>query len=218
MQKNYNTILFDLDGTISDSKLGITKSFQYALSSFGIRITDLEELTVVVGPPLSESFSTHFGFGKEKASKAIEKFREYYSTKGCTEHRIYDGMTELLSSLGEAGKDLVIATSKPTLFANMALNNYGISSLFSFVAGSNLDNTRTTKIEVLEYALESIKNSQKETMVMIGDRKEDIIAANHVGVDSIGILYGYGSEEEVLEYNPTHTASSVDELGKILGL
>lgn len=211
--KNY--ILFDLDGTLTDPMLGITSSVRYALSRFGIEVKYLKELIPFIGPPLAESFQVFYGFSKEQAEEAVEYYREYFSPKGIYENEIYSGIAEMLSELSEAGFELVLATSKPHIYAKEILRYFGIEDYFSFVAGSELDGTRVKKAEVIQYALDMCHISS-EKAIMVGDREHDIKGAAVCGVESVGVLYGYGSEEELREAGADHLVGSVKELKELL--
>lgn len=214
--KDYDVLIFDLDGTLSESTLAITKGVQYALSSFGINVSDLSKLEYFIGPPMIGLFQKNFGFSKEKAEKGVEKYREYYIKQGYKEQFPFEGVKKMIESLSKKGKKMVIATSKPTEFALDVLKMYAIKDYFSPIIGSRLDHTRTTKTEVLEYTLSLLKKYPKDKMVMIGDREHDINAANTLGIDSIGVLYGYGSEEEVKSCNPTYIVNTIEELKNLI--
>lgn len=214
--KKYDFVLFDLDGTLTDSKTGITKSVQYALNYFGIFESCLNNLEKFIGPPLKDSFMEFYGFEERVAKKAIDKYREYYSVKGIYENTVYPFIPELLDKLHTIGKTLLVATSKPTVFAEKVLHNSGLTKYFLRVTGSNLDGSRIEKHEIIEFILKENNILINDSIVMIGDRKHDIIGANKAGVDSVGVLYGYGSIEELERYNPTYIAGSVTELEYIL--
>lgn len=216
MNNDYDIILFDLDGTITDSKLGITKSVQYSLKYFGIVENDLNKLDKFVGPPLMESFQVYYKFDEIKATEAMMKYREYYKVKGIFENEVYQRIPELLEELIKSGKKLILATSKPTVFAEEILEYFDLYKYFSFVAGSNLDGTRVNKCEVIAFALKNCEWKNLDKIVMIGDRKHDIIGARQVGIASIGVLYGYGSREEMEEEAPTNIVESVEGLKKLL--
>lgn len=215
MKKNYDVVLFDLDGTLTDPKEGITKSIQYSLKSFGIE-EDLDNLEQFIGPPLHDSFKDYYNFDDEKATKAVEKYREYFSDKGIFENKIYENIKEVLEVLYKNGKILLVATSKPTVFAETILEYFRIDKYFRYIAGSNLDGTRVNKNEVIEYVLELCNVTDKEKVIMVGDRKYDIIGANKVGIDSIGVLYGYGSIDEISTSNPTYIAENTLSIKDIL--
>lgn len=216
MQKAYKYILFDLDGTLSDPKVGITKSIQYALKHYNININDLDTLTPCIGPPLKDSFMHFFNFDENTAYEAIEKYREYFGKKGMYENLIYDGIDELLSNLVEMDKTLIVATSKAAVFAEGILEYFNIDNYFTFVSGSELDGSRTRKSEVIQYALEQNNITDLNQVVMIGDRKHDIIGAKEIGVDSIGVLYGYGDYEELSNARATYIVNDISELSKLL--
>lgn len=216
MQKNYDVILFDLDGTLTDSQVGIINSVQHALKSFGIEETDRESLRKFIGPPLKDSFMEYYQFDEEKANLAITKYREYFSVKGLFENRVYPGIPELLKKLVEHGKKLIVATSKPTPFTRQILDHFNLDRYFTFVSGSNLDGTRIRKDEVIAYAIKECGLKANDNMVMVGDRKYDITGAKAIGIDSIGVLYGFGSRSELEEENPTRVVESVGELEKVL--
>ncbi len=212
----YDVILFDLDGTLTDPKEGITKAVQYALASFGIDETDLNSLIKFIGPPLKDSFREYYGFNDDAAAVAIKKYREYFAEKGLFENKLYPAIAELLAELSERGKTLFVATSKPTVYAEKILNHFQILKYFKSVVGSNLDGSRVVKSEVIEYVLNKVKMSSDKRIVMVGDRKYDIIGAKEEGIDSIGVLYGYGSSEELKKAMPTYLVDSIKTLRDIL--
>lgn len=216
MIKNYDIVLFDLDGTLTDPKLGIINSIQYSLKYFGIIETDEDRLTEFIGPPLIESFIKYYYFNEEKARLAVTKYREYFAEKGIFENQVYLYIPELLEELFDSGKKLVLATSKPMIFARKVLDYFQLTRYFQFAAGSNLDGTRTKKSEVISYALKECEFKPGSNVVMIGDRKYDIIGAKETGIDSIGVLYGYGTRQEMKNEDPTHIADTVGNLRTIL--
>jgi phosphoglycolate phosphatase len=208
---DYSTILFDLDGTLTDPKLGITKSVQYALRKFNIVEEDLDKLEPFIGPPLANSFMEIYSFTELEAKKAVEYYREYFKDIGLYENELYAGMNELLEMLINQKRVLMVATSKPTIFAEEILKYFNIDKYFEFICGSNLDGTMSDKTEIIRYILKE-KNIKKQRTVMIGDRKHDIIGAHNNGIASVGIGYGYGSEEELKNINPTHYIKTIQEL------
>lgn len=216
VKRKYNTILFDLDGTLTDPKLGITKSVQYALKHFGIIETNLSNLERFIGPPLQESFYEFYNFDDKMIEVAIETYREYFATVGIFENIIYKEIPQLLTELIKCNKKLIIATSKPTVFAEKILRHFNINKYFTFVSGSNIDGTRIKKAEVINYALNQFKFENFENIIMVGDRKHDIIGANKMGIDSIGVLYGYGNREELEFEKPTYIVNTIAELSSIL--
>ena len=201
--KKYEIILFDLDGTLSDPKVGITTSVQYGLRKMGIDEEDLQKLECFIGPPLQVSFTEYYGFDERQCKQAIEFYRERFTKTGMYENELYDGIKWLLERLRVEGKKLVIATSKPTVFAVAILKYFKIEGYFDLVVGSQLDGTRSAKAEIIQYILEQYIDYNKETFIMIGDRKHDIIGANLNDIDSIGVTYGFGSSEELEKENAT---------------
>lgn len=212
----YEYLLFDLDGTLTDPVLGITNSVMYALKKYGIEVNDRRELYKCIGPPLTDSFENFYGFSKVEAKNAVEYYREYYREKGIFENTVYDGIETLLKMLKDNGRTLLLATSKPQVFAERILEHFKIAQYFTFVAGSNLDGTRVKKGEVIKYALENCKNIDPTKAVMIGDREHDIIGAKEAGMDSIGVLFGYGGRDELEKAGADKIVESVAELGRVL--
>lgn len=215
LMKNKKYLLFDLDGTLTDPKIGITKSVAYALGSFGIHVDDLDALTPFIGPPLWDSFMRLYSFTREQAEEAVKKYREVFSVTGKFENCLYDGIDDLLSRAAKT-KTLIVATSKPTVFTEEILKHFKIRDYFSFISGSELDGTRAHKDEVIKYAVEMTGITDKSEAVMIGDTKFDIIGANKNEMDSIGVLYGYGSRAELEDAGAGLIAASVGELREIL--
>ena len=214
----YTHIFFDLDGTLTDPKEGITNSVAYALASFGIH-EDPDRLTPFIGPPLIDSFMEFYHFDLPTAQKAVEKYREYFSQKGIFENRVFPGALPLLSQLKEAGKAVCLATSKPEVFARQILEHFHMDGYFDEIVGSCLDGTRTKKGEVIEEVFTRLgeKCPDKARCVMVGDRLHDIHGAQENGLDSIGVTFGYGSQEELTQAGATHIAHSFEELAQILG-
>lgn len=207
---DYSTILFDLDGTLTDPKMGITKSVQYALRKFNIIEEDLDKLEPFIGPPLANSFMELYSFSELESKKAVEFYREYFKDTGLYENELYAGMNKLLEMLINQKRVLMVATSKPTIFAEKILKYFNIDKYFDFICGSNLDGTMSDKTEIIRYIVKE-KNINKQRTVMVGDRKHDIIGAHNNGIDSIGVSYGYGSEEELKNSKPTHIIKSVQD-------
>ena len=201
-----SVLLFDLDGTLTDPGLGITNSIMYALRKFDISAPDRASLYKFIGPPLRESFETFFGFSPEKSELAVKYYREYFSTQGLYENEVYDGIPDLLKELKVQGKTLIVATSKPEKFAVEILRHFGLYDYFDFVAGATMDGSRDRKSDVIRYALESCHISNKPPAIMIGDRKHDILGAKENGLQSIGVLFGYGSREELQTAEATFLA------------
>lgn len=214
----YNIILFDLDGTLTDPKEGITKSVQYALIHFGIEEPNLDHLIPFIGPPLLQSFMEFYGFEEAVAKAAITRYRERFSTVGIFENSVYDGIKEMLEQLQQKGKILTIATSKPGIFAEQILEHYGIRKYFKIVVGSELDGRRTNKAEVIEEVFSQLNISQEEKSqaIMIGDRKHDIIGAKANGIHSIGVKFGYAEENELELAGADYIVETVEELRQLL--
>lgn len=162
-------IFMDLDGTISDPKEGITKAVAHALSYYGIQVENLDTLEKFIGPPLLDSFQDFYGFSEEQSREAVGKYREYFSRQGLFENVLYDGMKELLAEVTSQGKKIVIATSKPEVYTVQILKYFEIEQYFYFVAGSTLDGSRSKKGDVIRYALDSLKITADQA-VMVGDR------------------------------------------------
>lgn len=208
----YDVILFDLDGTLTDSSPGIINSIIYALKKYDITVNNKAELKKFLGPPLHESFREFYGFDEEKSMEAVRFYREYFSTKGLLENEVYDGVPSLLKNLCYKGKRLIVATSKPQEFTDRIMAHFGLGEYFEFVAGSNLDGTRSKKAEVIEYALQKCQITDKSKVVMVGDRMHDIIGAKAVGIDSVGVEYGYGDYDELNYAGATYIVKTVEEL------
>jgi len=213
---HYRFIMFDLDGTLTDPGEGIINSTLFALARFGIQEDPLK-LKRFIGPPLIDSFMRYYGFNEEKARKAVEFYRVYYREKGIFENHLYPGISGLLKTLTERGKILVLATSKPTVFARQILEHFEIARYFEeeLVVGSYLDGRRAVKAEVIRTAL-LLLGGDGENTVMVGDRKFDILGAKANAIDSIGVTFGYGEQDEIELAGPTQMAHSVEELGELL--
>ncbi len=208
-------IFFDLDGTLTDPGEGITNSVMYALKKFGISVADRSELYSFIGPPLSDSFMEYFGFTRDEAMKAIEYYREYYQPTGIFENRLYDGIDEMLTELKRCGKILVLATSKPEEMAIRVLKRYNIFDYFDYVCGASMDETRTEKADVISYALTEC-GVQANECVMVGDRKFDILGAHANNMQAVGVLFGYGTKDELDASGAEHTVATVEELREYL--
>lgn len=214
MRKKY--VLFDLDGTITNPGVGITKSVEYALNKFNIKEKDLKKLYKFIGPPLKESFIKYYNFNEEDAEKAIIFYREYFSSKGIYENEVYENLEDILIYLKGSGSKIIVATSKPTFFAELILEYFNLKRYFDFISGSNLDGTRVKKAEVIKYAIEQNKITELSDVVMIGDREHDIIGAKTVGIESIGVLYGYGTLEELVNSEADYIVKDIHELELLL--
>ena len=216
MEKNF--ILYDLDGTLTDPKVGITKSIEYALAHFGIYVENLNELTKFIGPPLRDTFREHYSFSDSDVKVAVDKFQEYFAEQGLYENIIYDGIAEMLRAQYEDGRKIVLATSKPQVFAHKVLEQFEIDKYFELIVGSELSGERSDKAEVIKYAVDTLAINPRDA-IMIGDRKYDVIGSRAHGIDSIGVLYGYSSKGELREAGANYIVETVEELGeKIIDL
>ncbi len=213
--KRYNTVLFDLDGTLTDPGVGITKSVEYALNRYGIAVPDRAQLYPFIGPPLVDSFMKYYGFSKEKALEAVEVYREYFRVTGLFENQVYPGVPEMLETLKGRGKTLLIASSKPEVFVTRILEHFDLLQYFDFAGGALMDETRSTKTEVLSYVLTEAK-VVPNSAILVGDRKFDVNGAHALGLDAMGVLYGYGSEEELTAARPEYLVKHPREIAEIL--
>ena len=229
-------ILFDLDGTLTNPKTGITKSVQYALAHFGIE-EEADNLTQFIGPPLIDSFMNFYGFSLEQAREGVTVYREYFAPKGIFENDVYPGVPEMLSALKEKGAILAVASSKPELFVEQILEHFDLAKYFDVVVGSLLNETRTSKEEVLEEALRQLgvmstdnlrqvgytkkdndivatmeDDDKKATIAMVGDRKFDIIGAKAHGLTAVGVSFGFAEPGELEAEEPDFIAETVEQL------
>lgn len=214
--KCYNTVLFDLDGTISDSGEGITNSVKYSLKKFGIIETDYEKLKKFVGPPLYASYEKYYGFSHEEAIKAVEYYREYYNAGGIFELRIYDGIIDLLKYLKKSEKKIILATSKPEIYAEKIAKKFGFHELFDNISGALLDGSRIEKDDIIRYALERVGESDISKCIMIGDRSYDVLGAKAFNMDSIGVTWGYGDRAELETAGATYIVDKAEEIKEII--
>lgn len=193
----YQYVLFDLDGTLTDPMLGITNSVMYALEKFGIHEEDRTKLFKFIGPPLRDSFENFYGFDPEQSEQAVKYYRENYSVKGLYENEVYEGIEDCLKALKDKGCHLIVATSKPEEFAVKIIEHFHLDPYFDYVAGATMDQTRNRKADVIAYALDSCHVTDRSQAVMVGDREHDVFGAAEIGIDSIGVLFGYGDREEL---------------------
>lgn len=222
--RNIKYILFDLDGTISDSAPGIVKSVAYALDKLGVKYESSESLRRFVGPPLREEFMKYCGLGLDDGNRAVDLYREYYTVKGIYENSMYPGIPEMLAILCKKGYTLAVATSKPEKFARDILGRYicpesmkSVVEMFAFVGGSEMNGDRTDKSEVIKYVVKNLgENVTPEECVMVGDREHDILGAKKNGMRSIGVLWGYGGKEELENAGADVIVSSACELSETL--
>ena len=211
-----NYILLDLDGTITNPAEGITRCFEYALNHFGITVESRAELEQFIGPPLRQSFKEGFGFDDEKATEAIAKYRERFTPTGMYENEVYPGMEEALQSLKEAGKVLIVATSKPEHMAKKILEHFHLDGYFDDICGSCDDAKRNEKDEVIRYALEKHGITNSDDVLMVGDRKFDVIGAEKCGLKCMGVLYGFGDREELEQAGAAYIAETVEDMSRII--
>lgn len=212
----YKYVLFDMDGTIIDSSKGVLDSVVYALKAMGVEAIDYDGLSKFMGPPLPYSFTTFYGMSAEEASKAVDCYREYYVPNGMLQNIVYDGIRECASALKAMGMITVVATSKPEEFAKRILKHEGMDQLFDYVAGATLDEKeRGNKIDVIQYAIDSFGIDVSKSL-MVGDRKYDIEGAKHFGMDSCGVLYGFGDREELEEAGAEYIVDKIIDVVEIV--
>ncbi|MGI5960150.1 MAG: HAD hydrolase-like protein [Massiliimalia sp.] len=196
---HYQTILFDLDGTLTDSFLGIARCAAYALADQGIQIDDLNVLRPFVGPPLKECFQEFYHMTSEEADRAVAKYRERYRDTGIFENELYEGIAETLHTLKQEGAVLGIASSKPQIFVERILKHFSVDQYFDYVVGCGLDGSLNTKAQVIHRAME-LSHADPKTTILVGDRKYDALGAEEQGISFLGVLYGFGGEEELSQY------------------
>lgn len=209
-------IFMDLDGTITNPKIGITKSIQYSLASFGIKEDNLDNLTRHIGPPLIDTFRAYYGFDENKTKLAVMKFKERFEDIGWCENEVYEGMEDMLKAFQLVGKTLIVATSKPEYMAKKILDHFNLSQYFTDICGSERDGSRSKKHEVIQYAIDKNAIKNKEDIIMVGDRSYDILGAKRVGIQSIGVLYGFGCLTEFEDANADFIVQTVSELHDVV--
>ncbi len=214
--KEYEYILFDLDGTVINSAQGVTNSVKYALEKLEYDVPDYNSLCRFIGPPLTEGFMTFCGFSHKKAEKALSLYREYYNDKGIFECYLYPGIAELLRQLHKSGKKTVLATSKPEEYAKRILKHFGIDKYFFFIGGASFDESRSSKEAVMAYIIDSINLKDVKKAVMVGDRHHDVYGAHKFGIECIGVLYGFGGREELEGAGAEYIAADTNELKDLL--
>lgn len=214
----YDWIFFDLDGTLTDPFEGISKSVLYALDKENYdKAVDESFLRSFIGPPLIHSFTVTCGFSQERAARAIEEYREYYKQGGILENKVYDGIAPLLARLRESGKRLAVATSKPIDFAKIVLKHFALDGYFDFIGGASMDEVngdRFTKADVIRYVLDSLEITDTARVLMVGDRLHDVEGARKFGIDTVGVLYGYGSRKELESAGAKYIAPTVEDIEK----
>ena len=212
----WDVILFDLDGTITDPKEGITKSVAYALNGFGFKIEDPDTLTHFIGPPLRESFMDCYGMDEESAACAIKMYRERYSSIGWKENVLYSGVSAFLQQLKDAGKTILIATSKAQPYAVQIMEYFGLDVYFDHICGTSFDDLNATKADVIQRALKLVNLDDYNRAVMVGDRFHDVDGAHKVGIAAVGVLYGYGSLKELEQHGADYIVEDISELSELL--
>ncbi len=208
-------ILFDLDGTLTDSKPGIIRSIQYSLSKFGIEVNDPDKLNSFIGPTFRESLMVSYGFSEEDFELAVKYYHEHFQEKGMFDNSLYPNIEKTLATLKERDKKLAVATLKPTIFADKILDHFNLSHYFEHIVGIDLDSKLFGKKEIINECLERFNEPNKENYLMIGDTKYDILGAKEVGISSVGVLYGYGSKEDLINAGADRLVLNHEE---ILGL
>lgn len=209
----FDLYIFDLDGTLINSKPGVTGSVQYALRQQGIHVDDLDLLTKFIGPPLHDSFRDFYGFGPQEVAKAVEDYRDIYARRGMFDAEIYEGIIPLLKSLKQAGKPVCIATTKAKPVAEDVLNHFELTQYFDKIIGSNTDGTLSDKAELIPIILEDYPHIPKHRVAMIGDRKFDIDGAKACGIKSIAVNWGFGSPEEFARHGADMVIDEPREIG-----
>lgn len=209
-------LLFDLDGTLTDPKEGITNSVAYALEYYGIHVEDKQTLTPFIGPPLKDSFMKFYDFPEERAMEAIWKYREYFEERGMFENAVIPGIPEALQRLKAAGAVLIVASSKPEVYVKKIMDKFDLSRYFTDICGADMEETRVEKADVITYGLEKNGISDPAEVVMIGDREHDVLGAKQLGMPCVGVLFGYGSRRELENAGAKWIAASVEEMTGIL--
>ena len=211
----YQTILFDLDGTLTDPGMGITNSVMYAREKLGYERPERQELYKFIGPPLHDSFQMYYGMDIQQTDEAVRLFREYFARQGIKENQIYPGIMEMLRALHDAGRHLVLATSKPEQWARIIMADFGMDVYVPDIAGATMTRERNKKGLVIAYALEAF-GVDPATAVMVGDREHDILGGKENGLPGIGVTYGYGDREELEHAGAVAVADTPEELTKLL--
>ncbi len=209
-------ILIDLDGTIIDSFKGVTSSIKYALESVGVEVENIEESRKHMGPPLRYTFKNFWNIDGQALELAIGKYRENYISKGMYQHEIYQGIESMIKKLYKQGKKLIVATSKQEEFAKKILEYDGLDKYFIDICGSSADGSRGAKSDVMKYALDKNDITDYKQVLMVGDRYTDIEGAKTLGIEVVGVLYGYGNEEELKSAGADHIVETVKELEELL--
>ena len=212
--KKFDTLLFDLYGTLTDSTEGILNCLIYAIERMGFEVP--EDTNIFLGPPIRQSFAEFLGMNGEQVDEAVRIFRERYSDTGLFENRVYDGIPGMLERLKSGGKRLMVATSKPQVYAVRIFERFGLAQYFEIVGGAELDGSRDYKDEVIEYVLAKAGITDRSTVLMIGDRRQDVLGAHKTDIECMGILWGYGSVEELTQAGADYIARTPQEAADML--
>ena len=214
--KRYDNLFFDFDGTIMDTSEGIFRSFDYALESFGMEKPGPEVYKTLIGPPLIDSFRNAFGFNEEKARLGVKRYREFYAPKGLYMVSVYEGLESSLSALAESGRNLYVATSKPEIFARELLDKHNLLKYFKMAGGSDTDEKRVKKQDIIRYVMEKCGIASGENCLMIGDRKYDAEGASKAGMDCLGVAWGFAEPGELTESGCIAVAETPDSLPSVI--
>lgn len=213
--KKYDTVAFDLDGTLTNPERGLLSAFVYCFKKLGVPYESRESLKRYIGPPLYDEWMKDFGWTFEEASNAVEIFREYYNIYGWWDNEVYPGIAELLSELKARGKKLVVATSKPEVTAKKVLRLFGLDKYFDYIAGASMNGSEDLKWQILTRALREV-GAEKSTSILVGDRKYDAEGAKICGIDSLGVLWGHGSKKELVSAGFEYVLETPGEVLKLL--
>lgn len=210
----YKYILFDLDGTLTDSAPGIINCYRHALNVMGF--DEPKDIMRAVGPPLYDSFAELCGMNSEQVQEAVRVYRQRYADTGLFENNVYEGIPEMLKRLKDSGIKLCVATSKPEVFAVKILEKFGLAEFFDVIGGADINGTRNAKQEVIEYVLSRAEITNRTDVLMVGDRSHDIIGAKQCGLPCMAVLWGYGSREEFEQHEADIIVNTPQEAADII--
>ena len=216
---DYKYILFDLDGTLTDSFPGICRCVKYALSCYGIQEESMDKMREFCGPPLMDSFQKIYNYTYEEAEDLVRKFRQEYTVKGIFENSVFEGIPEMLQELRDAGREILLATSKPENLAYIVLNHFDLARYFHTITGADLrDDIRHSKADVIVETMlrHGISEEEKSQVLMVGDRRQDVLGAKACGLDCLAVYYGYAEEGELEEAGAEYIVNTVEELRRAL--
>ena len=209
---NYQYCFWDLDGTLTDSAPGITHSVRYAMEKMGAPLAPDHDLRCFIGPPLLYSFENYLGLSPLDSQRAVDYYRECYRAGAMLECNVYEGVKDVLAELNRRGIVCVLATCKPHEFANRIIEHFDLAKYFKFVSGPEMDGTRNEKHEVIAHAMDRLGIGTPAEILMIGDRRDDVLGAKRCDIDCIGVLWGFGSREELLEAGAIGTIETPADL------